>query len=390
MRVLILTYEFPPLGGGAGNAIAELVRGLDGVPNLEVVVVTSSVGEYRVERNEFTFNSTIYYLSIGKHGGNIHYQTNFELLKYNIQCYRFVRKLLATEAFDICHAFMTVPAGFNAWLVRKQVPYIVSLQGSDVPWYCERFKLMYHVLTPVILRIWKDSLGVIANSRGLRDLALESAPLQDVDVITNGVDRRLFSPGQGATATDDLRIICVGRLIERKGVWELLDAMPTVLEQIPNAHLDLAGGGKLQQALSARVAELGLDANVTLHGSVAHDQLPVLLRGAALFALPSHAEGMSNALLEGISCGLPVVVTDTGGTEELVEGNGLVVPIKDIPALAAAIVAVLSNDEERKAMGEASLRVADNYSWDQMAQSYQELYRQRRQADGLPAAVRDR
>ena len=87
MRLLILTYEFPPLGGGAGNAAAELVRALEDEPNLEVVVVTSSVGDYNVER--FTRNSTIYYLPIGKKG-NIHFQTNQELLRYTYACHRMI------------------------------------------------------------------------------------------------------------------------------------------------------------------------------------------------------------------------------------------------------------------------------------------------------------
>ena len=70
MRVLILNYEFAPLGGGAGNATAELVRSLENEPDLEVVVVTSSTAGKRVSRNEFTRNSTIYYLPIGKNGAN--------------------------------------------------------------------------------------------------------------------------------------------------------------------------------------------------------------------------------------------------------------------------------------------------------------------------------
>jgi hypothetical protein len=147
----MLTYEFPPLGGGAGNAAAELVRSLGKVSGLSVVVVTSSTDAFYVEHEVFSPNSTIFYLSIGKKAGNIHYQTNVELLRYNFACHRFLRKLLAEETFDLCHAVMTVPAGASAWIFRKRIPYIVSLQGSDVPWYSERFKLAYTVLTPIIL-----------------------------------------------------------------------------------------------------------------------------------------------------------------------------------------------------------------------------------------------
>jgi len=375
LRILVLNYEFPPLGGGAGNATAGLVRALEGVPDLEVAVVTSSLDGFQAEQQELSRNSTIYRLPIGKKGRNIHFQNNTELLRYSFECYRFLRKLLARESFDVCHAVMTVPGGINAWLIRRKVPYLVSLQGSDVPGYSARFKLLYTVLTPIIHRIWKDSRGVVSNSEVLRELAWQSAPEQCIDVIPNGVDRQRFFPDDGFPATPEkLRIICVGRLIERKGLWELLEALPKVLARVPQAHLDLAGSGDLKQALADRITSMDLNNAVTLHGAVPQEELPVLLRQASLFALPSHAEGMSNALLEGIACGLPVVVTDTGGTKELVDGNGLVIPMKDPDALADAIIEILSDEAKRAAMRKASLKVADRYSWETLGQAYYKLY----------------
>ena len=380
MRVLILNYEFPPLGGGAGNATAELVRSLENEPDLEVVVVTSSTGAKRVSRNEFTANSTIYYLPIGKSGANIHYQTNRELLTYVFACHRFLRKLLREERFDRCIAFMTVPAGVNAWLIRKQVPYVVSLQGSDVPGYSERFKTLYRFLTPTIHRIWRDADAVAANSEGLRKLAIRGAPEQEIGVIPNGVDTELFSPAPEGEGEQDgkQRIVCVGRLIERKGVWELLEAFALAAEELPRAQLDLVGSGNLEQLLQRRIEERGLAERITLHGSVPHEDLPLYLRNSSVFVLPSHAEGMSNALLEGMSCGLPVVVTDTGGTQELVKGNGIVVPMREPKALAAALVELLNDEERRAAWGRVSREIALSLSWDAMALRYMGLCGRRR------------
>jgi glycosyltransferase involved in cell wall biosynthesis len=376
VRLLILTYEFPPLGGGAGNAAAELVRSLGDVPDVEVVVVTSSLDQFEVKRHELSPNSTIYYLPIGKKGGNIHFQTNAELLRYSWVCHRFLKDLLRKETFDHCHAHMTVPAGFNAWMFRKKFPYTVSLQGSDVPGYSARFKALYTVLTPIIHRIWKDAAHVVSNSVGLRDLAVSSAPDQRVDVIPNGIDADLFSPnGAGPPRGGRLHVACVGRLIERKGVWELLKGFGTVVEKLPNAHLDVIGTGVLHEPLQQYVHEHSMGESVTLHGPVDHDALPEYLRRSALFVLPSHAEGMSNALLEGMACGLPVIVTDTGGTAELVRGNGLIVPKENPEALAEAMIEILGNEEKRLAMRDASLEIAGTFSWDRMAEQYLELYR---------------
>lgn len=375
MRLLVLTYEFPPLGGGAGNAAAQLVAALGDDPDVEVVVVTSSMGDFEVERHTLTPNSTIYRLPIGKSAANIHYQTNTDLLRYAWACHRFLKELLEQETFDLCHAHMTLPAGAIAWWFRKKMPYLVALQGSDVPNYSERFKLHYTVLTPIIHRVWKDATHVVSNSEGLRELALATAPRQRIEVIPNGIRLELFSPhGDGVVPQDKLSVVCVSRLIERKGVWELVEGFRTVARRIPRAHLDLIGTGILYEQLRRRVEQQDLADRVTLHGAVDHEAVPQHLRRASLFVLPSHAEGMSNALLEGMACGLAVVVTDTGGTLELIRDNGLIVPKRDPQALADAMIEILSDDEKRTRMARASQQIARTFSWKAMARQYKELY----------------
>jgi glycosyltransferase involved in cell wall biosynthesis len=223
--------------------------------------------------------------------------------------------------------------------------------------------------------VWKDATSVVSNSVGLRELAIESAPRQQVEVITNGIDSVLFSPdGKGAAQNKKLRVICVGRLIERKGVWELVKGFRTVANEMPNTHLDLVGTGILDEPLRKWINEHDLEDSVTLHGPVDHDLVPEHLRRASLFVLPSHAEGMSNALLEGMACGLPVVVTDTGGTLELMKDNGLVVPKENPGVLAEAIITILADEKKRREMSDASLKIAASYSWKTMAQQYMELY----------------
>jgi len=79
-----------------------------------------------------------------------------------VVCYRFLRKLLREESFDRCHAVMTVPAGVNAWLVRKRIPYHVSLQGSDVPGYNKRLGIDYKLAAGLFRRIWTAASAVPA------------------------------------------------------------------------------------------------------------------------------------------------------------------------------------------------------------------------------------
>jgi glycosyltransferase involved in cell wall biosynthesis len=122
---------------------------------------------------------------------------------------------------------------------------------------------------------------------------------------------------------------------------------------------------------------LGLDGLVTFAGAVAPKDMPVFYQRADVFVLPSQNEGMSIALLEAMACGLPVVVTDTGGTEELVrEGvNGHVVPWSDVPALTEALTALMADTELRPRMGAASRKVAEQYTLQKATERYVDLCR---------------
>src|SRR3989344_4881417 len=133
-RVLVLNYEFPPLGGGAGNATYYLLKEFAKYPDLEIDLVTSSVDTFRVEK--FAGNITIHFLNIGKRG-NLHYQTNQKLLMYSWKSYWYSKKLMEEKEYDLCHAFFGIPCGYVAMMLR--LPYIVSLRGSDVPFYNKRF-----------------------------------------------------------------------------------------------------------------------------------------------------------------------------------------------------------------------------------------------------------
>lgn len=184
----MLNYEFPPLGGGAGNATFYLLKEFSRYKDLQIDLVTSSASKYKEER--FSDNIKIYYLDISKKE-SLHYQTNRDLLTYTCRSYFFCKNLLKRSTYHLCHAFFGIPCGFVA--MKLNIPYIVSLRGSDVPFYNPRFywldKLFFKRLSE---KIWKNSLRVIANSKGLRELTLKSFSSQKIEVICNGVDVEHF------------------------------------------------------------------------------------------------------------------------------------------------------------------------------------------------------
>ena len=365
MTILLLNYEYPPLGGGAANATERLLSEYSQRDDLFVTFVTSSTAKYRMERP--FGNIEIHFLDIGKRG-SLHYQSNAELLRYSWRAFWYARRLCRQRRFDVVHAFFGIPCGVLArWL---GLPFVVSLRGSDVPGYSRRYRVADALLFRRLSRsVWRRACAVVANSAGLRDLALQSAPEQSIQVTPNGVDTGEFSPGAEPSAAAGLRILFVGRLIPRKGVADLLAA----LRGVTDVALTVVGDGPERDALALYAANHGIDA--TFSGNVEHSALPHLYRAHQLFVLPSYNEGMSNTVLEAMASGLPVVVTDVGGSGELVDENGVVVPVGDVEALRDAIVSFRDDPAGRSAMGVRSREIALRYSWAAVAQEYVAVYR---------------
>lgn len=169
-------------------------------------------------------------------------------------------------------------------------------------------------------------------------------PRQKLYVIPNGIDTQRFSPGAHIKARQQLNlphnkvlIGCAARLVQGKGHHYLLEA----LQQLPsNLHLALAGDGPLKSELMAEARVLGILERVHFLGNV--ESMTSFYHAIDLFCLPSEAEGLPLSPLEAQACGVPVLITDTGGCKEAVcQKTGLLVPSKDSQALAQGVLELL-------------------------------------------------
>jgi glycosyltransferase involved in cell wall biosynthesis len=378
MRILILNYEFPPLGGGAGNATYYLLKEFSKETAFSIDLVTSAVGAYREEK--FSQNVTIYYLDIGKRE-NIHYQTNKDLVLYTYKSFRLAKKLINLRQYDLIHAFFGIPCGFVAMLIG--LPYIVSLRGSDVPLYNPRYQLLDRVIFRHISKlVWKKARAVVANSEGLKKLALKTSPDQKIEVVYNGVDTEEFYPGKGVN-TKRFVVLSTSRLIERKGIEYLIRGFAKFSkDRREKTKLILAGSGDQEGYLRGLVGQLGIDMLVEFRGPVEHDKMADIYREADVFVLPSLNEGMSNSLLEAMASGLPVIVTGTGGTRELVtEKNGIIIDKNSAEAIFKALEVLYSKTNLRSKMRNMSRESAEGLSWENTAAKYFRLYKEIKDQD---------
>ncbi len=364
IKILFLNYEFPPLGGGAGNATKYLFSEFSKMKNLEIDLITSSTGIFKIKK--FSKNIKIHYLDIGKKG-DIHYQSNIDLLKYSWRAYRYAKKLAGEKEFNLVHAFFGIPCGYIA--MKLGLPYIVSLRGSDVPFYNPRFKKLDKLIFGRLSRrIWSKAKLVIANSNDLRKLAQRSFS-GEIKVITNGIDTQEFKPPKNKTLGKKIRLISTGRLIARKGYQFLIPA----LKNLKNIELTLVGGGNMSNELKELAKKYQV--NVNFAGEVDHKNIVKYLQAADIFVLPSLNEGMSNSILEAMACGLPIIVTDTGGSRKLIEGNGFIVKKGSIRDLKGKVNYYLKNRKLIAAYGRQSEIIAELLSWELAAEQYFNYYR---------------
>lgn len=295
MKILMLNYEYPPLGGGAANATYYLLREFGRRSDLSVDLVTSSASGSFSEDHPAD-NITVYRLPIRKK--SIHYWTMAEIMSYSTQARSFIKKLNPKQ-YDMIHAFFGIPCGALAYEHRKDIPYIVSLRGSDVPGFNDRFSFQYTFLKPIIRRVWRQAAAVVANSEGLRNLAHHTDPSIPIDIIYNGIDTGEFGVRK---ERNDGRIVVltVARLIQRKGIDDLIRAIPEVLGKCPDLLVRIIGEGNLESELRDLAENLGVADHVEFLGYIPHDELPGYYATSDVFVLPSRNEGMSNTILEAM------------------------------------------------------------------------------------------
>ena len=375
MRLLMLNNEFPPLGGGTGAVNKQILAQRAETEDLQVDLITSRPSEKRNGSKALSSRIRLHKVPVDRL--NIHHAGNRELLTYAWRSVRYAQHNLNLDEYDLCFAFATVPAGGAAYALWKlnQLPYVVRVSGPDIPGFENRYRWLYPALRPVVRCIWAAARRVVAKCEGERQQCQSVSPELPVTLIPNAVDTERFRPSPTPSSTNaSPRVLCAGRLIERKGQHHLIEAVRQLRARGQNGFkVVLAGTGDGEAALKAQVARDGLGDVVQFLGYVPWQEMPELYAAVDLFVLPSYNEGMSVALLEAMASGLPAIVTPTGGTEELMDGNGLVVPWADTAALTSALARLLSSPETRATMGRRSRELALQRTWPATAQAYLDL-----------------
>jgi glycosyltransferase involved in cell wall biosynthesis len=285
----------------------------------------------------------------------------------------YYRRIKQTN-YDLIHIFFGIPTGLLC-VPRPKCPYIVSLRGSDVPGDNARFALDYKIFGPVLKTIWKNASGLVACSEGLKQRGRRFFQQAEIDVISNGVESDIFSPASHPRQQGRWRLITVGRLSVTKRIDILIDAVELLKKQGYDIIFTIAGGGSGLPLVERLVAERNIGGIINVLGRVPNEQMADLYRKNDIFISATMQEGMSNAMLEAMASGLPIVTTRCEGLEELIRDNGIIVENATAVDLAMSIKAIIDNPKTYQQMKTAARTRAEQFSWSAVAQAYLQYYR---------------
>jgi glycosyltransferase involved in cell wall biosynthesis len=290
-------------------------------------------------------------------------------------------KLGRKRDYDVVHVHWAVPHGLAGWAAARaaRAVLVTTFYGAEIRWAERRFPP-----ARAFLRWYCRRSRLVAISESTRAMFAPYAGGRPVTVVPYGVPLPEDEGDLRAEPTGPPRILFVGRLVARKGVDRLLQALATIADR--EWRLEIVGFGPERDPLERRAAELGLSGRVEFLGRIANDALVAAYRRATCFVLPAtlderaDTEGLGVVLLEAMSYGVPVIATRRGGIVDIVEDGGTGVLVEDEPAeLARAVASILDDPQRGRALGRAGrASVRERFGWDSIVDRLDAVYRAER------------
>ena len=380
-RVLLVTNDFPPRRGGIQSYLGEFVNRL-------VAAGLHSVTVYAPQwkgADAFDNSAEAARYRVVRHPGT--------LMLPGPTVDARMRRLIADQGIDIVWFGAAAPLALLAGRARQAgaTRVLASTHGHEVGWS------MLPVARSVLRRIGDDTDVVTFVSRYTRSrFASAFGPAAALEYLPPGVDADKFRPDPAARAelrdryrlSERPTVVCLSRLVPRKGQDTLIKALPSIRQRVDGAALVIVGGGPYLESLRKLARDCGVADHVTFTGGVPAAELPAHHALADVFAMPCRTrgagldvEGLGVVFLEASATGVPVIAGESGGAPEAVQHNktGLVVDGRSVNTVAEAVTELLSDRDRAAAMGAAGRQwVTSQWRWDTLAARLADLLRGQR------------
>lgn len=378
-RYLVITEKFPPRKGGSNTTFDEVYRRLG--DRTTHIIANAQPGDREFDEDH---PNTVHRLNLERHP----WIRPESLVIYVKLLYKSLM-LAFIYRFDAVHAGRVLSEGLVGLLVARlcRLPLVIWAHGEEITSWRQPFKFR------VLSFTYCHADGILANSEFTRDELLKLGVIPEkVKLIYPGVDIDIFRPG---LPMEDLRaslglsdeqrlILSVGRLTRRKSFDQVVRALALLVEKGIDVHYAIVGIGEDDGYLKQLAVETNVSDRVHLLGHVPMEDLPRWYCAADLFAMPNRnvnndTEGFGKVYIEAAACNRPSIGGLVGGTGAAVlDGiTGLRVDGESLEAVTNALHRLLSDSSLAKRLGEQGRRRAvENFSWDQVAQQKDSVFRE--------------
>lgn len=384
LEVLMLSKVHPELGGGAELRTWELAKRFAD-QGVEVTILTTWPSE--MQGPSRTENVDFVYLPLSSIARSGSARLGFFLprIQYFLSRSSVFRDLICDHRPDVVH--FDLSPFYNIYshslcgsLNLPTIATIHNLRGSLGHWI-ESYGPMGIAGLFEERAIREGSVAfdrIISPSKWLRDSLLSDLPEHAVHWIPNGVDIVRFRPSEIKTDNDEngrFEILSVGRFVKLKGYETLIRSLARLINRGMKVHLTLVGSGPELAPSKELSRQLGIAESVSFIGRVPHEEMAQIYQQADAFVLPSFTEGMSLAVLEAMSSGLPIIATDIPANREVLGGAAIFVPPGNVSEFDNAIMKLVTDSEKRRSLALGTRnRAVGLFSWDLLAERELNLF----------------
>lgn len=281
-----------------------------------------------------------------------------KFVRFFYSIFAFIKFYFTKRNYDLYHIHVasrgsTFRKGHYVDVIKKwNKKVILHVHGAQ---YLVFFDEISEKKQTRVIEILKKSDRVIALSQDWKDKFDQRFDLTNCCVLENGIDMERLAPAIQDPASHQNSFITLGRLGQRKGTYDLVEAIDIARKTVPNIKCYLAGDGDVEK-VKELVKAKNLENNIEIVGWVNFDEKLKLLKSVSTVVLPSYNEGLPMSILEGMACGKAIISTTVGAIPEVVGAeNGILVEAGDVQALSKALIECAQNLEKIKRMSESNV-----------------------------------
>ena len=380
MKILLINYECPPLGGGGGVECYQIAQEL--AKSHQVDYLTSGHKGLPDYEKKYGINITRVRIFGRK---NLATATIFSMVSFFPSALFHGIKMCLSHKYDVINAHFVLPSGLPAVILAKifKIPLIMTIIGGDIYDPSKKWSPHhYWIFKKLIHWLLKQSTFIIAISQNTKDNAIHYYRVKkNIEVIPLGFVRPTYEivpkPDDNNIKSEDTILISVGRLVTRKRYDIAIEAVNQLIQKGHLIKYLIAGDGPEEQYLKNLVEEKNIAESVIFLGFITEQKKYQYLSNSDIYILSSLHEGFGICLLEAMHCGLPIVATNNGGqTDFLTDGkNVLFVSPHDASGLCEAIEKLLIHDTFRKEMAEFNKKDIQNYYIEKIVNKYEYIFK---------------